>query len=289
MGFEIEVAKNSSFCPGVERAYRITLDVLEKHDAPVFSAGPIIHNRGVVSELEKRGLTIVNPDSPPEEIKGHPLIIRSHGIDLETERKLEEHGALLVDATCSTVKRAQKAAKELVESGYPVLLLGSAKHPEIRSIAGRAGGPVTIIESPEDAMRWREAHADKTAKVGIVCQTTISSELLDKVKSIIAPAAKELRVKNTICESVLVRRRETLELAKKVDLMIVVGGKNSSNTARLVELCRSTGVDTYHIEEPSEISESWFGSAKRVGVTGGASTPKSQILKTVDRLREIPN
>jgi len=287
MALEIEVTRDSSFCPGVDRAFRITEKILFSKGNVAFSVGPLIHNSEVVSRLAMLGLAVIDPEAADlPDLEGHRVIIRSHGIDTSTEKKLEGLGAVMVDATCPTVQHAQEAARELLESGCTVLVVGTASHPEVRSIVGRAGGPVTVIQSADEARQWASEHPG-VGPVGVVCQTTIPRELLDVVLEALEPAIGEIVVKDTICESVARRQEEARELATRVDVMIVVGGKDSSNTAQLALKCASTGVPTHFIEDSSEMDPSWFEGAKKVGVTGGASTPDWLIQETVERLREF--
>lgn len=287
MGVRIEVTPNHSFCPGVDRAIRITEDALMDKSDLIYSAGPLIHNPEVVSRLEMLGLIAFDPAGDYPDLDGKDVIIRSHGIDIETEAKLKLRGAVLLDATCPTVKRAQEAARELAESGCEVIVLGSESHPEVRSIVGRAGSPVTVIETSDDARLWAQDEGRPPVRVGIVCQTTVPRQLLDSVTSIIEARAGRVEVQDTICEAVSRRMEEAVELARRVDLMIVVGGHNSSNTAHLAEICREAGVRTYHVEDSSEIQAEWLYGVESVGITGGASTPDWQIDETVARLREI--
>jgi 4-hydroxy-3-methylbut-2-enyl diphosphate reductase len=242
----------------------------------------------VVKRLEMLGLAVIDPDGEGlEDTNGKTVVIRSHGIDTDTEQKLVGSGAVLVDATCPTVKRAQDAARELLESGHRVLVLGAASHPEVRSIVGRAGGEVTVIQNAEEARDWIDENAGGSGPVGVVCQTTVPRETLDSVLEVLVPAIGEVTVRDTICESVARRQEEARELAGRSDVMIVAGGRDSSNTAHLAATCQSTGVPTYFIEDSSEIRPEWLEGASRVGVTGGASTPDWLIQETVERLGEL--
>lgn len=288
MSFNIEVTGESSFCPGVDRAFRITEKTLFGEKGRAFSLGPLIHNPEVVSRLAMLGLQTIEPDCRElPDLQGASVIIRSHGIDTATEEKLRRSGAVLVDATCPTVKRAQEAAAGLAEEGLAVLVLGSATHPEVRSIVGRTPGPVTVIESLEDALAWVEGEGRGLESAGIVCQTTISRGLLKSVVEALGERLPLLEVRDTICEAVLRRREKAIEVAKRVDLMVVVGGRNSSNTAQLAEICRQAGVSTRLIEVPSELEPGWFENVRSVGVTGGASTPSWLVDETVARLDKI--
>src|SRR5450830_1649430 len=289
MPLEILVARDSYFCPGVDRALRKTEKKLAKKRGAIYSFGPLIHNPQVVSNLRKAGLQVLEPGSESPDLRGVPVIIRSHGIDTESERRLVECGAKLVDATCNTVKRAQRAAQELAEAGYLVAVLGSPQHPEVRSIVGRAGAGVTVISNTEEAKRFAEDMVTRPGTVGIVCQTTISHSLLDSAVSLLRSRGVEVEVRDTICKSVARRQEEALELAGRVDLMLVVGGRNSSNTAQLAAICSHAGVPTRHIEDPLEIKPGWLSGVQSVGIIGGASTSEWLIDETAKKLKEIEN
>ena len=289
VALEILIARDSSFCPGVDRAMRITEKTLSEEDGPVYSFGPLIHNPQVVSNLRGEGLKVLEEEGERTDLRGATVIIRSHGIDTESEQGLSDCGARLVDATCPTVKRAQEAARELAESGHRILVLGSPRHPEVRSIVGRAGTSVTVIAGVEEAQRFLGEREQEDERIGIVCQTTISHSLLDSVVSLLRSGGKEVEVKDTICESVARRQQEAVELAGRVDLVLVVGGRNSSNTAQLAAICTRAGVPTRHIEDPLEIEPGWLSGVQSVGITGGASTPDWLIDETAKKLKEIKN
>jgi len=288
MALDIRIARDSSFCPGVGRALKITEEILFNADGPTYTLGPLIHNPEAVARLAMIGLKALDPDElESADLSGASVIVRSHGIDIQTEKKLEELGAEIIDATCPTVKHAQEAARELADDGFTVVVLGKQAHPEVHSIIGRANGPVTALANADDAKRWVEETGGSPGRVGIVCQTTLSKELLDAVVSILEESAEEVEVKNTLCESVMQRRREAIDLSRSVDLMIVVGGHNSSNTAQLAASCAATGVTTRLIEDPDEIKPEWLEGVESVGITGGASTPDWQLEETAYRLRQL--
>jgi len=288
LAFSIEVARDSSFCPGVGRAIRIAEQTLSGAAGPVYSVGPLIHNPQVVAELRERGLRPLEPEAGTlPELNGVPVVVRSHGIDADTEGLLERSGARVVDATCPTVKRAQEAARRLHETGYHVVILGSPTHPEVRSIIGRIDVPVTVLESRDAAEHWLEGPGSHVNRVGIVCQTTISPKLLADVDALFEGRVPEVLACDTVCETVAVRQLEAVALAGRVDLVIVVGGRDSSNTARLTEICRESGAAVHQIEDASEIDPRWLEGIRAVGVTGGASTPGDAISQTVERLEEL--
>lgn len=288
MAIQIEVTEDSAFCPGVDRAFRITEKILFGKTGPCLSVGPLIHNPEVVNRLAMLGLSVLDPDGEDmPDLEGMTVVIRSHGIDTATEQRLEELGATLVDATCPTVKRAQDAARELLESGHTVLVVGSATHPEVRSIVGRAGGPVGVLQSADEARRWAEENAGIEGPLGIVCQTTIPREKLDSVLDELASFSDRIALRDTICESVARRQDEARELASRMDVMIVAGGRNSSNTAQLAATCQGTGVPTHLIEDAGEIRPEWLEGSSRVGVTGGASTPDWLIQEIIEKIEEL--
>ncbi|MBN1289564.1 MAG: 4-hydroxy-3-methylbut-2-enyl diphosphate reductase [Actinobacteria bacterium] len=292
MTFRVEVARDSCFCPGVRRAFQMTIEMLLGHEkSGAYSVGPLIHNRIVVSMLEEMGLVVIDPQSgdlPPME--GVPTVIRSHGIDYETEELLRSTGAKLYDATCPKVKRVQNEAAQLAADGYMVIVAGSPEHPEVQSIVGRTEGDVFVINNIERAREWVSEMTDRGRagdKVGIVCQTTRSKEFLEAVAREIRKAFSSVVVKDTTCESVSQRLVDTLSLARLVDVMIVVGGRNSSNTSHLVSICVDAGVRTYWIEDASEIKTEWLIDISSVGVTGGASTPDWIIDEVAYTLNSI--
>ncbi len=288
MKVEIEVARNSTFCPGVQRAIKIVEAELSGSKKIIYTAGPIIHNPEVVKRLEFLGLRLLDPnkDQIPE-LHGATVIIRSHGIDLATEEKLKKGGAIVIDATCPNVKRAQEAAKALEDRGYHVIVVGSAKHPEVISIVGRLSRKATVIENPVQARKWICDNQELSKRVGIISQTTIPQDLFQSVVEAFREHQIELAVRDTRCESVSRRQNEALEMCKRVDLMIVIGGRNSSNTAKLAELCKDTGVETIHVEDPKEIERKTIAGFRRIGIIGGASTPDWQIEEGVKRIRSL--
>ena len=288
MKFRIEVSQEASFCPGVDRAFRITGETLFGSTSPVYSIGPLIHNPEVVGRLHLFGLEVIEPDlSNLPKVEGLRVIIRSHGIDTRTEETLKKRGAVLIDATCPTVKRAQDAAAGLARGGRQVIVVGSASHPEVMSIVGRAGAPVTVLENVEDARRWLAGPGLAAGKVGVVCQTTVPRGLFDEVTRLLESELPDVEVRDTICESVARRQAEALAIAGHVDVMLVVGGRNSSNTTQLASACAAAGAPTRHIEHPREIEPAWLEGVSSVGVAGGASTPNWLIDETVERLQEL--
>jgi 4-hydroxy-3-methylbut-2-enyl diphosphate reductase len=275
---KVIVAKTAGFCFGVKRAVNIAFRVSRKKLNGVYTLGPIIHNPQVVERLRQKGIIPIEDIKKKKDIEA--LIIRTHGISLHLSKKISSLGYEIIDATCPFVKRAQYYAKLLSEEGYQVIIMGEREHPEVKGLMSYASGDVIVVNEKNPIPRLK-------SKVGIVVQTTQPLEALKRVLSNAIEYAKEIKVYNTICNSTALRLKETEEMAKKVDVMVVVGGKNSANTTQLAKLCRSLSVPTYHIETSSEIKDIWFKGAKRVGITAGASTPEWIIKEVEGRIKDI--
>jgi 4-hydroxy-3-methylbut-2-enyl diphosphate reductase len=276
---KIITAKRAGFCFGVKRAIDITLDMSKEYKKGLYTLGPIIHNPQVIAKLEQQGISPLEMDDLDTK-KISSLIIRTHGISCQTHDTLSSRGIKIIDATCPFVKNAQHYAKLLKENGYQVVILGDRDHPEVKGIVSYAGDDALVLDEDSPLPRLKP-------KVGVVVQTTQPIEALKKALSLIIEHAREVKVYNTICNSTALRLKETEEMAHKVDVMIVVGGKNSANTTQLARLCSSMAVKTYHIETEDELDASWFGKAKKVGITAGASTPDWIIRKVEKRIQAI--
>lgn len=261
---EIYKAKVMGFCYGVRRAMNIAEKAAETHDNAV-TFGPLIHNPQVVSRLEARGVPVVNDLN---KLNNETVIIRSHGVGPSCYNTLKCKHLGLVDATCPFVRRNQEITKKLVADGKQVVLIGEKKHPEMKSVSEWAVGKSFIVETMEDVDKlphFEEAH--------VVIQTTFSVALADELIEAISRKSDKISVHKTICAATSERQQAARELAKQMDVMIVVGGKNSANTGRLAEVCRNEGAITYHIETAKELRKEWFKSHYKVGITAGASTP----------------
>lgn len=275
---EIILAKTAGFCFGVKRAISIAFKIAREKREGVYTLGPIIHNPQVVEELRRLGIAPI--DTIRKRKGGRTLIIRTHGIPLDLSEKLQRSGWEIVDVTCPFVKKAQYYAKLLSEEGYQVVILGEKNHPEVQSLVSYAGKDVIVVNARAPLPKLKR-------KIGIVVQTTQPIEALKKVISEATLYAKELKVYNTICSSTAERLRETTRVAERVDVMLVVGGKNSANTTQLARLCASRGVPTYHIETASEIEMPWIERAERIGITAGASTPTWIVRDVERRIRDM--
>ena len=277
-GLKIITAKRAGFCFGVKRAIDITFDISKKDREGVYTLGPIIHNPQVIGRLKEEGISPIDVgDLGSRKIRS--LIIRTHGIPCQLYDNISARGLKIIDATCPFVKKAQHYAKLLKENGYQVVILGDRNHPEVMGLMSYAGDDVMVVDehTPLKGLKSR---------VGIVVQTTQPVESLKKVLSNVIGLTKEVKVYNTICNSTALRLKETEEMARRADVMIVVGGKNSANTTQLANLCRALSVRTYHIETAQEIEEEWFAGAESVGITAGASTPDWLIIEVEKRISD---
>lgn len=279
---QVEIAGLAGYCFGVKRALKITETTLKKYkDKKVYSIGQIIHNRGVIEDLKSKGLILVENEEQIE--PGSVFIVRSHGMSPDFIKKIKAKGVKIVDTACPFVKRAQSKAKMLSGRGYHLVIIGNSKHPEVLSEMEHADkGNLTIIETPAELGTLK-----KQKKIGVIMQTT---QIKENVKAIIAgllDKADEILIANTICVITQNRQEVTRELAKKVDAMFIVGGKNSANTAHLAQISSQYCKNTRHIESYKEIKKSWLEHSIKAGVSGGASTPKNDIKDVKEFLEKL--
>jgi small subunit ribosomal protein S1 len=275
----IIVAENAGLCFGVKRALELVGRAADNRSRPVYTLGPLIHNPQEIARLEARG--IQRADSLDQVAQG-AVVLSAHGVDPEVEVQAGSRGLEVIDATCPFVRRAHGYITTLAQEGYSVVILGDPGHREVEGLAARAGGKAHIVTSA------REAEAlPFQDRYGLVVQTTQRSETLREVAGALAERCRELRVFNTICEATFSRQESARRLAEQSDLMIVVGGRNSANTARLREICAATDTPTHHIETADELTAEWLAGAATVGVTAGASTPEWIIEEVLRRLREL--
>jgi len=275
---KIIVAKTAGFCFGVKRAIDIAFKIAKEKRKGIFTLGPIIHNPQVVEKLKEKGIIPIDNIKTREKISA--LIIRTHGIPLSLSQEIAARGCEIIDATCPFVKKAQYYAKLLSEEGYQVVILGEKNHPEVISLMSYADNDAIVVDGNRPLPKLKN-------KVGIVVQTTQPLESLKKILAEAAEHTKELKVYNTICNSTALRLKETGKMAGSVDVMFVVGGKNSANTTQLTKLCSSFSVPTFHIETATEIKEDWVKGTQSIGITAGASTPKWIIKEVEKRITDI--
>lgn len=276
---EIIVARHAGFCFGVERAIDIAKHTAEEY-TNVVTYGPIIHNPQVVEDLERDGITSVkgldNVDSSMS------VVIRSHGIEREEADALKKKAGTVIDASCPFVQKAQKSAEKLSKESEYIIILGEADHPEVKGIVSYITGGYKVIEKAEeiDNLPFRESY-------GFLAQTTQNSKVFEEAVKRLGSKCNKLNVSKTICSATEHRQEAAVEVASKVEVMIVVGGKNSANTTRLYHLCKEICPKTYHIETPEELDAGMFHNVLRVGITAGASTPVGMISKVREYILEV--
>ncbi len=276
---EILLADRAGFCFGVKRAIKTAYDTARETDGEVGTIGPLIHNPQVVARLEEMG---VHPVDGVDGFQGNTLVIRSHGVPPAVYEKAKRLGVHLVDATCPFVKNAQDYASLLRSEGYRVVIVGDRNHPEVQGIMAYAGDQAFVAVDAEELQGF-----GKVRRIGVIAQTTIPLERFQRVVSRCLEIAGEVKVFNTICDATRVRQEEAQSIARKVDLMLVVGGRNSGNTTRLAELCRETGTRTIHLETVEEVEPTWLVGVNKVGITAGASTPEWIIREIVGKLHDL--
>ena len=267
---EVILADYLGFCYGVKRAITIAQENASS-DGKACTLGPIIHNPQMVERLRSEGVGTVDELAEMDE---GTIIIRSHGVGPKIYAEAKKRGLELVDATCPHVKKAQLSAKALVDDGYSVVIIGEKRHPEVHSIFEWSDGKAAIVETEEEAEALHSC-----AKLGIVCQTTFSGAKFKQIVSRLLEKSRDIRIQRTICTATDQRQAAALALAAKVDLMLVIGGKNSANTTRLARICEEKCL-TYHIETAEELQDEWFDKIEKIGITAGASTP-DWIIKEV--------
>ncbi|MDP8227504.1 MAG: 4-hydroxy-3-methylbut-2-enyl diphosphate reductase [Candidatus Celaenobacter polaris] len=275
---KIETAKHSGFCFGVKRAIQIA-DETAQNNKKTVTLGPIIHNPQIVEFLMKKGLHSVDDI---EDIIDETVIIRSHGITAENYKLLVEKGLNIVDATCPFVKKAQEYAQKLTKDGYQLYILGEKDHPEVEALLSYIDNSAFVVADPD-----ADFPKPSKRKVALIAQTTQSEEKFERLAKKLIHVSEELYVVKTICNATILRQETTKNLAKKVDIMIVIGGKNSANTTRLAEIARAEGCKTFHIETEDELKDVWFKDVDNVGISAGASTPNWIIDSVKEKIKKI--
>jgi 4-hydroxy-3-methylbut-2-enyl diphosphate reductase len=280
----VVLAQPRGFCAGVERAIEIVERALEKYGPPIYVRHEIVHNRHVVERLRAKGAQFVDEidEIPP----GAVTIFSAHGVASAIETRAGERGLPVLDATCPLVSKVHIEGQRYANQGREIILIGHAGHPEIEGTMGRITGKVHLISRPEEVAKLKVGDPDKLA---FITQTTLSVDdtravieaLKERFSSIVGPDTKD------ICYATQNRQRATLELAKIVDIVLVVGAPNSSNSNRLREIAAEFGVPSYLIEDAAALDPAWLDGVSAVGITAGASAPDELVEELVERLREL--
>lgn len=286
---EIKLAKTAGFCFGVKRAVNTVYEQIDDGMKPIYTYGPIIHNEEVVKDLENKGVTVLNAREDIERLPDGEgtIIIRSHGVSKDIYDLVQLKHINLVDATCPFVKKIHKTVFEKSSEGMDIIIIGNNTHPEVEGIKGwcNENVQVTVINSEEEAVNYSENYIAKTGKnVCLVSQTTYNYKKFHKLVEIIEKKVYNVIIVNTICNATNERQVEAKQIATEVDSMIVIGGKTSSNTQKLYEICKEECVNTYFIQTSEDLKHVSLTDGS-VGITAGASTPKNIIEEVQANVR----
>ena len=279
---EVIVAKTAGFCFGVERAVNQVYDQIKHGSGPIYTLGPIIHNEGVVRDLEEKGVKVLNSENEISALTEGTVIIRSHGVGKHIYDMLKAQGVQIVDATCPFVKKIHRIVQEQNLQGRRVIIIGDETHPEVEGIKGWSEVRTMVVKNEEQMEKLPSFTGEKLC---IVSQTTFN---YNKFKDLVEKFEKkgyDILVLNTICNATQERQVEAERIASQVDAMIVIGGKNSSNTRKLYEICQKECKDTYYIQTLDDLNPESVNSVRSVGITAGASTPKKIIEEVHTNVR----
>lgn len=281
---EIIRSRDMGFCFGVRRAVEM-MEHESETGRPIASLGSVVHNPQVVGRLRERGLDVV---TTLDDVGGRRLAITAHGVGPGVIEEAATRGYELVDTTCPIVTRAQQWAKKMVDEGFAVIVYGDPEHKETRGILGWGRGKAIVLRSEDEIDTLPD---DLPSRVGVLVQTTHTeahfAAFVNRLLTARMHKISELRVINTLCNATTGQQAAARELAHAVDVVVVVGGKESANTRHLAEVCEEEGARAYHIETRDELEPAWFEGVERVGVSAGASTPDYAIEDVVRRLEEI--
>lgn len=275
---QIELAENYGFCFGVKRAIKIAE---ENRNSATY--GPLIHNSNEIARLESDFKVGLVEDFKTFK-KGDTAIVRTHGIVKDELEKLHKSGINVVDATCPFVTKPQEIAQEMSEEGYDVLIFGDGAHPEIKGVKSYATHGAIVVNSIKDVKKLKLKD-----KIALISQTTRKVEDYLEISNYLIPRYKEVRVFNTICNATFDNQVAVRDISELADVMVIIGGKNSSNTKQLFNIAKERCFDSYHIEDESEIDYSWFKDKDFCGISAGASTPDWIIKNVIDAIEKRVN
>lgn len=271
---EVILAKTAGFCFGVKRAVDKVYEQVDSGKPDVYTFGPIIHNEEVVRDLETKGIRVLHTEEELRRLSRGTVIIRSHGVSRRIYELMEKNGLEVIDATCPFVKKIHRIVQEAGGRGDTVVIAGSREHPEVEGIVGWCGKEAQVVETCEEAEKLA---LGKGTPVTIVAQTTFNYNKFQDLVEIILKKGYNSSVVNTICNATQERQEEASRIASQADAMIVVGGRHSSNTQKLFEICRKECENTYYIQTLDDLDVRQLHSMSCVGITAGASTPNNLI------------
>ena len=273
---KVTLAKSAGFCFGVKRAVEMVYKEAET-GKKVYTLGPIIHNEQVVQDLEQKGVRVIDTPEELSKAEDATVIIRSHGISADVYHQLEDKKVRIVDATCPFVSKIHRIVEKKYQEGSCIVIVGNANHPEVEGINGWCNGAATVIGSVSEAENYSQEPARKLC---VVAQTTFNYKKFKDIVDIFSKKSYDIDVMNTICNATEERQTEAAAIAGDSDAMIVIGGKHSSNTQKLYEICKNMCPDTHFIQTLDDLDLKQFQSFRSVGITAGASTPNT-IIKEV--------
>ena len=279
---EVTVAKTAGFCFGVKRAVEKVYDQIGRTEKRIYTYGPIIHNEQVVGDLREKGVEVIDSLEELKTIRNAVVVIRSHGVGKNVYEILKENDVEIVDATCPYVKKIHRIVEKQSAEGRKVLIIGSEDHPEVQGIKGWGDERTVVIEDMDDFLKLQ---LPENEKLCIVSQTTFNYKKFQDIVEKIPKTRYDIFVLNTICNATQERQVEAKEIASQVDVMLVIGGKNSSNTQKLYEICRRECNKTYYIQTLDDLNPECISSACNVGITAGASTPNNIIEEVHTNVR----
>lgn len=279
---EVILAKSAGFCFGVKRAVDKVYQQTEEKNGKIYTYGPIIHNEEVVKDLEKRGVCVIETQEALKDCKDGTVVIRSHGVGKEVYDLLKRENISYVDATCPFVLKIHRLVEKYSNDNYHVVIIGNEEHPEVQGIRGWSSNPeeTTVISNLQEAQNFT-LKTDK--KICVVSQTTFNNKKFKELVEIITEKGYDIIVLNTICNATQERQAEARKIAANVDAMIVIGGKTSSNTQKLFEICKKECENTCYIQTLKDLDLSKLQSINSVGITAGASTP-NKIIEEVQKI-----
>lgn len=282
VNMDVTVAKTAGFCFGVKRAVEKVYEQIEKGKTPIYTFGPIIHNEEVVRDLEERGVKVLETEKELRQLTDGVVVIRSHGVGKDIYDILEKNGIEIIDATCPFVKKIHRIVSEQNENGRRVIIVGNGKHPEVEGIKGWGNDDTLVIETAEEFEKLQISDGEKLC---IVAQTTFNYNKFQDLVEKISEKRYDIFVLNTICNATQERQVEAKRIASQVDVMLVIGGKHSSNTQKLYEICQRECKKTYYIQTLDDLNPECISSACNVGITAGASTPNNIIEEVHTNVR----
>ena len=279
---EVITAKTAGFCFGVNRAVDTVYGEIEKAKGPVYTYGPIVHNETVTSDLEAKGVNIIDSEEELEKAEKGTIIIRAHGIPERVEKLCRDKGFEIIDATCPFVKKIHNIVRDEHAKGRRIIIVGDETHPEVIGIRGWAGEDAVVIDSV-DSFTALALPQDK--KYSLVVQTTFNYEKITEIIASLQNLKYDIICFNTVCNATQERQKEAGEIASSVDAMIVIGSKNSSNTRKLYDICSQRCDVTVLIQTLDDLTRKDLYSVNSVGITAGASTPKNIIEEVQNHVR----